>query len=490
MDLVRYYLAVAEGALRGAGGRPMALKRFVNGAAGDFFFQKRAPENRPDWLETVELSLPVRAHGGRGRPAQRGRPGLGRRTSATSTSIPTRCAPRTSTIPTSCASTSTPCRACRGRRSATSRWSPGRRSAGRRARRLAQDVRLAGHPHQRPHRAALDVPGGPPGGARDRAGRRAAGARPSPPASGGRRSATASSSTTTRTPRTGRSRRRIRSARRRTRASRCRCAGTEVPTAEMEAFTLATVPGALRGARRSARRASTKRSGSLEALLELSARDEAEGLGDAPWPPQLPQAGGRAAARPALEAAPADSRLRRRPRQRPSARSPARRWSGASPEAAEERASVHGHPTDADRPATLSIPVIEISRAATEGGGAGGARALEGAPPRRRGRPRAGRRPGGLDARPLHDVVPASASTSARSRRGAAAAGGRSTPTTTRGANTVARPERPAGARPEEEAGRPGHARTRRRRLTEPARRPTRQRFSRKASANTAAVYR
>src|SRR5260221_2339400 len=58
LDLVNYYLAVADGALRGAGGRPMALKRFVNGAAGDFFFQKRAPENRPEWLETVELSFP------------------------------------------------------------------------------------------------------------------------------------------------------------------------------------------------------------------------------------------------------------------------------------------------------------------------------------------------------------------------------------------------------------------------------------------------
>jgi bifunctional non-homologous end joining protein LigD len=58
MDLVSYYLAVADGALRGAGGRPMALKRFVNGAAGEAFFQKRAPENRPAWLRTVTLSFP------------------------------------------------------------------------------------------------------------------------------------------------------------------------------------------------------------------------------------------------------------------------------------------------------------------------------------------------------------------------------------------------------------------------------------------------
>jgi DNA ligase D-like protein (predicted polymerase) len=58
LDLVRYYLAVADGALRGAGGRPMALKRFVNGAGGEFFFQKRAPDSRPEWIETVVLAFP------------------------------------------------------------------------------------------------------------------------------------------------------------------------------------------------------------------------------------------------------------------------------------------------------------------------------------------------------------------------------------------------------------------------------------------------
>jgi len=57
-DLVGYYLAVADGALRGTGGRPMAMKRYVNGAEGEYFFQKRAPESRPDWLRTVELSFP------------------------------------------------------------------------------------------------------------------------------------------------------------------------------------------------------------------------------------------------------------------------------------------------------------------------------------------------------------------------------------------------------------------------------------------------
>ena len=58
LDLVRYYVAIADGAIRGVAGRPMALKRFVNGADGEAFFQKRAPAQRPDWIETVELSFP------------------------------------------------------------------------------------------------------------------------------------------------------------------------------------------------------------------------------------------------------------------------------------------------------------------------------------------------------------------------------------------------------------------------------------------------
>jgi bifunctional non-homologous end joining protein LigD len=58
LDLVNYYLAVAAGALGGTAGRPMALKRFVNGAEAEPFFQKRAPSSRPDWIETAQLSFP------------------------------------------------------------------------------------------------------------------------------------------------------------------------------------------------------------------------------------------------------------------------------------------------------------------------------------------------------------------------------------------------------------------------------------------------
>ena len=58
LDLVQYYLAVAPGALAGIRDRPIVLKRFVDGAEGQAFYQKRAPTNRPDWLRTVTLSFP------------------------------------------------------------------------------------------------------------------------------------------------------------------------------------------------------------------------------------------------------------------------------------------------------------------------------------------------------------------------------------------------------------------------------------------------
>jgi len=58
LDLVRYYVAVADAALRAAGGRPNVLVRYPNGITGEFFFQKRAPESRPPWVEVVSLQFP------------------------------------------------------------------------------------------------------------------------------------------------------------------------------------------------------------------------------------------------------------------------------------------------------------------------------------------------------------------------------------------------------------------------------------------------
>jgi bifunctional non-homologous end joining protein LigD len=58
LDLAHYYLAVAEGALRGAGGRPNMLVRYPNGITEEFFYQKRAPASRPPWIEVVSLRFP------------------------------------------------------------------------------------------------------------------------------------------------------------------------------------------------------------------------------------------------------------------------------------------------------------------------------------------------------------------------------------------------------------------------------------------------
>ena len=58
LDLARYYVAVADGALRAAGGRPNMLKRYPNGITEEFFYQKRAPQSRPDWIEVVTLRFP------------------------------------------------------------------------------------------------------------------------------------------------------------------------------------------------------------------------------------------------------------------------------------------------------------------------------------------------------------------------------------------------------------------------------------------------
>ena len=58
LDLARYYLAVAEGALRGAGGRPNVLVRYPHGIEGEFFYQKRAPAARPPWIDVVTLAFP------------------------------------------------------------------------------------------------------------------------------------------------------------------------------------------------------------------------------------------------------------------------------------------------------------------------------------------------------------------------------------------------------------------------------------------------
>ena len=182
----------------------------------------------------------------------------------------------------------------------------------------------------------------------------------------------------------------------------------EVPTVEAEAFTLETVPARF-AAIGDPGAGIDEAVGSLEALLELSHRHEAEGLGDAPWPPNYAkQAGEPPRVQPSTHSAGRASTTRR-PRRggrtaaarwRPSGRRRSRRatrtpgcpteWAGSKPTPTGRRSVDPGH---RDRPG------------GDEGRGARGSRALEGASPGRRGRPRAGRRPRRRDARPLVALV-------------------------------------------------------------------------------------
>jgi RNA polymerase sigma-70 factor (ECF subfamily) len=205
LDLVRYYLAVADGALRGARGRPTVLVRYPNGIDGEFFYQKRAPDSRPPWVEVVALSFPS------GRTAEEvvprdaatlrvdGEPRLSRAASASGSRL------TISITPTSCGSTSIPCPASRGRSCAKSRtsfaqrWTISGSSAGRRRRaRAGMHVYVRIHPAvDRSTRCGARRSRSP---ARSNAARRR-----SPPASGGRKKRQGVFSITTRTPRTGRS---------------------------------------------------------------------------------------------------------------------------------------------------------------------------------------------------------------------------------------------------------------------------------------------
>ncbi len=174
LDLVRYYLAVADGALRGAGGRPNVLVRYPNGIGGEFFYQKRAPRVAADVDRGRGAAAFRRAAPPRKSCRATPRRSRGWPTSPASSCIRIRCAPTISIIPTSCASISIRCPA--------STWHAGPRGRARRARdarrlrpgRLAEDVGLARHARLRAHRAALDVRRGAARGARARARGRAA----------------------------------------------------------------------------------------------------------------------------------------------------------------------------------------------------------------------------------------------------------------------------------------------------------------------------
>ena len=290
----RYYLAVADGALRGAGGRPMALKRYVDGADGRVLLPEACARVAARLGRDVELSFPS------GRTAHE---------------IVVRDAAQLAWIVNlGCIDLNPhPVRADDLDHPDELRvdLDPVPGVAVGRVRRVALLVRevlgdhgLAGWPKTSGSR------GHPRQRARSRRGGRSARcARPpwrwrarssgaprsSPRASGGRRSGTASSSTTTRTRRTGPWPRRTRCGPRPTHASLRPLTWDEVPRCRPGRLHAGDRAGALRPARGRGRR--DRRGGGLtRVLLELSARQRAEGLGDAPWPPHYAKARRRAAA--------------------------------------------------------------------------------------------------------------------------------------------------------------------------------------------------
>ena len=360
LDLVQYYLAVADGALRGAGGRPMALKRFVNGAAGEFFFQKRAPENRPAWLETVELSFPS------GRTADevvlRNAAGLAWVTNLGNIDLnPHPVRAEDLDHPDELRIDLDPMPGVP--------WSQIREVA-LVAREALEAVGLVGWPktsgsrgihvivriqpswtYPEVRRAALAI-------ARDVE----------------RRAPALATSKWWKEERHGVFLDYNQNAKDRTVASAYSVRPTpdarvsmplrwdEVPTVEAEAFTLVTVPE-IYAERGDAHAGIDEAAGSLEALMELSARDEVAGLGDAPWPPQYRKAEGEPPrVQPSKQRRPAaDYNTPEAEAEREKARAAMERRFLRAAESRPEFAGTRPTPTGRRR---STIPVIEISRAA------------------------------------------------------------------------------------------------------------------------------
>ncbi len=350
LDLVRYYVAVADGALRGVRDRPMALKRFVDGAAGEPFFQKRAPDKRPEFIRVATLSFPS------GRTADE--------------VVFDEAAGLAWVANLGCIDLN------------------------------PHPVRSGDLDHPDELRVDLDpVPGVPWSQIRDvalvaREALEAVGLTGWPKTSGSRgihinvrieprwtysevrraalalardverRAPTIATSKWWKEERHGVFLDYNQNAKDRTVASAYSVRPLpdarvsmpllwdEVPTVEAEAFTLATVPGIF-AERGDAGAGIDAAVGSLEALLELSARDEAGGLGDAPWPPQYrKQPGEPPRVQPSKQRrATADYDTPEAEAEREKARAAMeRRWSGTRPTPTGRR--------------TSAIPVIEIARAA------------------------------------------------------------------------------------------------------------------------------
>ena len=399
-----------------SGGRPMALKRFVDGIDEGAVLPE-AGARQPARLDAGrDADVPVRADGGRDRARRGGRRSPGSPTSAASTSTRTRSAPTTSTTPTSCASTSTRCPGVpvvAGPRGRAASCSEALEAVG--PRRLAEDVRLARHPHQRPDRAALDVRAGPAGGAGAGPRRRARARRRSRPSKWWKEERHGvfldyNQNAKDRTVASAYSVRPLPDAR-----VSFPLRWDEVADVVAEDFTLATVPALY--AERGDAGAGHRRRGRARSRRCSSCQRAARGRGPGrrAVAAELREAGGRAAARPAVAEARRPTTEYERPRQgrRPAARGRRGARRGRRGRRPQRRPAdrVGGLAPDADRPPQDEHPGHRDRPGRDEGRGARGPRALEGAPPRGRAAPRAGRRPRRRDARPLLALVPASGST-------------------------------------------------------------------------------
>ena len=314
LDLVRYYLSVAPGALAGIRDRPIVLKRFVDGAEGEAFYQKRAPEKRPAWLRTVTLSFPS------GRTAEE--------------VVVDDAAGLAWIVNLGCIELHPhPVRAGDLDHPDELRvdldpgpgvaWDDVRRVAlevkallerdG--ASRLAQDQRFARHARERADRS--------------RAGRspKCAARRWRCRAQIERRAPALATSKWWKEERHGVFLDYNQNAKDRTTCSAYSVRPLpdarvstplhwdEVPDCDPADFTVLTVPAAFRGRSAIRTRTWTPPPGSLDKLLELAARDEAAGLGDAPWPPHFRKMEGEAP-----RVAPSRARKPRRSRQAPTPR--------------------------------------------------------------------------------------------------------------------------------------------------------------------------
>ena len=355
LDVVTYFLSIADGALAGVRGRPMALKRFVDGIDKEPFFQKRAPDNRPEWMRVATLTFPsgrtadeivLDEAAGLAWVANLGCIDLNPHpVRADDLDHPDELRVDLDPVP------GVP-------------WSQVREVAGV-VHESLDAVGLVGWPKTSGSRGIHVNVRIEPRWTYGRSGARrwrwpatSSGAPPrSPPRNGGRRSATGCSSTTTRTPRTGRSPPRIPSGRCPTRGSRSRCAGTRSPTSWPR--TSRWPPS--RPCTRARRRRRGDRRG--RRIAGFAARALGEGRGRGPGrravAAELRQAGGRAAARPAVEEAQARRGVRG-PRQGRRAaargRGRARRSRGGRRPQRRPADRVGGHPPHANRPPKVEHP--------------------------------------------------------------------------------------------------------------------------------------